>query len=227
MAVSTDPDHRFELALQLGELGTALTLAREAQAQQKWRQLADLATQRGELELAQECLHNAQDFGGLLLLATASGNAGMIKKLGDSSVDNGKNNVGFLSYFLLGDLEKCLDILITSERLPEAAFFARTYLPSKISYVVELWRESLSKVSEKAGQSLAGPDQYENLFPQLQDALKTEQFLLAERQKKLPASAYPHIPVSYHRVSIPDFTMFCLIKKIFSSKITKGMQLMK
>lgn len=204
LAVSTDPDHRFELALQLGELTTALTLAREAQAQQKWRQLADLATQRGELELAQECLHNAQDFGGLLLLATASGNAGMIKKLGESSVENGKNNVGFLSYFLLGDLEKCLDILIQSDRLPEAAFFTRTYLPSKISQVVELWRESLSKVSEKAGQSLAGPDQYENLFPNLADALKTEQYLVAERQKKLPAAAFPHLPQNHERTAIEE-----------------------
>lgn len=72
----------------------------------------------------------------------------------------------------------------------------RTYLPSKISYVVELWRESLSKVNEKAGQSLASPDQYDNLFPNLLDALKTEQYLASERQKKLPAAAYPHIPVS-------------------------------
>jgi coatomer subunit beta' len=32
-----------------------------------------LATTRGELDLAQECLHHAQDYGGLLLLATSSG----------------------------------------------------------------------------------------------------------------------------------------------------------
>ncbi|EEB12118.1 Coatomer subunit beta', putative [Pediculus humanus corporis] len=204
LAVSTDPDHRFDLALQLGQLNTALTLAREAQAQQKWRQLADLAIQRGELTLAQECLHNAQDFGGLLLLATASGNAEMIKKLGSSSIENGKNNVGFLSYFLYGDLDKCLDILITTDRLPEAAFFARTYMPSKISYVVELWRESLSKVNEKAGQSLASPDQYDNLFPNLLDALKTEQYLAGESQKKLPAAAYPHIPQNHERSAIDE-----------------------
>lgn len=49
----------------------------------------------------------------------------MIKKLGDTSIENGKNNVGFLSYFLYGDLEKCLEILISTDRLPEAAFFAR------------------------------------------------------------------------------------------------------
>jgi coatomer subunit beta' len=73
LAVSTDPEHKFELALQLGELQTAHSLALEASSQQKWRQLAELATTRGELDLAQECLHHAQDYGGLLLLATSSG----------------------------------------------------------------------------------------------------------------------------------------------------------
>lgn len=74
LAVSTDPEHRFELALQLGELSVATALAREAGHAQKWRQLAELATNQGELALAQECLHQAQDFGGLLLLATSAGN---------------------------------------------------------------------------------------------------------------------------------------------------------
>ena len=69
----------------------------------------------------------------------------------------GKHNVSFLSYFMLGQLEKCLQILLDSNRIPEAAFFARTYLPSEISRIVELWREQLSKVNEKAGQSLADP----------------------------------------------------------------------
>lgn len=70
LAVSTDPEHRFELALALGDLVTAHSLAKEANSHQKWRQLASLATQKGKLCLAQECLHQAQDFGGLLLLAT-------------------------------------------------------------------------------------------------------------------------------------------------------------
>ena len=48
-----------------------------------------------------------------------------VGKLGASAEEAGKNNVSFLSYFLLGDLEKCLEILITSNRIPEAAFFAR------------------------------------------------------------------------------------------------------
>ena len=59
--------------------------------------------------------------------ATAAGNADMVEKLGSAAEDGGKNNVSFLSYFLLGDLEKCLEILITSNRVPEAAFFARCH----------------------------------------------------------------------------------------------------
>lgn len=49
----------------------------------------------------------------------------MVEKLGQSAGENGKNNVSFLAYFLLGDLHKCLQILIETDRIPEAAFFAR------------------------------------------------------------------------------------------------------
>ena len=60
----------------------------------------------------------------------------MVSTLADAASNAGKNNVAFLSHFILGDLEKCLDVLIESGRLPEAAFFARTYLPSQISKVL-------------------------------------------------------------------------------------------
>lgn len=75
-------------------------------------------------------------------------------------------------------------------------FVIRTYLPSQISRVVGLWRESLTKVSEKAGQSLADPKDYENLFPGLIDTIKTEQYLEPERRSQLPASAFTNIPVN-------------------------------
>ena len=52
---------------------TAYELAVEAGSEQKWKQLAELATAESKFVLAQECLHKAQDFGGLLLLATSAG----------------------------------------------------------------------------------------------------------------------------------------------------------
>jgi len=58
-----------------------------------------------------------------------------------------------------------------------------------------MWRESLATKNPKAAQSLANPADYENLFPGLQDALKTEQFLAAQRQQAIPASSYPSVVV--------------------------------
>jgi len=195
LAVSTDPEHRFELALALKNLATAHALAREANSQQKWRQLAFIATEEGKLRLAQECLHEAQDFGGLLLVTTSTANANMIQKLGAIADETGKNNISFLSNFLLGDVDKCIDILIKTDRIPEAALFARTYAPSKISAIVKLWKEKLSAVSERAGQSLADPEQYENLFPGYREALRVEKFLREESKRKIPAAAFPTVMV--------------------------------
>ncbi len=59
--------------MQLGDMKTAYELAVEAGSEQKWKQLAELATAESKFVLAQECLHKAQDFGGLLLLATSAG----------------------------------------------------------------------------------------------------------------------------------------------------------
>ncbi len=68
---------------------------------------------------------------------------------------NGHFNIAFLSNFVLGKLDQCLDILIENQRLPEATFFARTYLPSQINRVVGLWREKLKQMNmECAGQAL-------------------------------------------------------------------------
>lgn len=119
----------------------------------------------------------------------------MVSKLADAASNAGKNNVAFLSHFILGDLEKCLDVLIESGRLPEAAFFARTYLPSQISRVLPQWKEQLAKVSEKAGQSLADPTEYKNLFPRFVQTLEAEKVLSKERKRKMPASMYKQVPV--------------------------------
>uniref|UniRef100_A0A8C6QD94 Beta'-coat protein n=1 Tax=Nannospalax galili TaxID=1026970 RepID=A0A8C6QD94_NANGA len=199
LTVSTDPEHRFELALQLGELKIAYQLAVEAESEQKWKQLAELAISKCQFGLAQECLHHAQDYGGLLLLATASGNASMVNKLAEGAERDGKNNVAFMSYFLQGKLDACLELLIRTGRLPEAAFLARTYLPSQVSRVVKLWRENLSKVNQKAAESLADPTEYENLFPGLKEAFVVEEWVKETRADLWPAKQYPLVTPNEER----------------------------
>lgn len=89
-------DSAWQLQVVLMKLSNLL------QSEQKWKQLAELAISKCQFGLAQECLHHAQDYGGLLLLATASGNASMVAKLAEGAERDGKNNVAFMTYFLQG-----------------------------------------------------------------------------------------------------------------------------
>ncbi|KAG8135940.1 putative Coatomer subunit beta' protein [Naja naja] len=214
LAVSTDPEHRFELALQLGELKIAYQLALEAESEQKWKQLAELAINKCQFGLAQECLHHAQDYGGLLLLATASGNTSMVNKLAEGAEKDGKNNVAFMSYFLQGELDHCLELLIKTGRLPEAAFLARTYLPSQVSRVVKLWRENLSKINQKAAESLADPTEYENLFPGLKEAFVAEEYIKNSQTISRPASEYPLVTPNEERNILEETINFTLQNKV-------------
>jgi len=192
MAVTADPEHKFELALNLENLQIATELAEEAQAEQKWKQLADLATKKCDFELAQNCLNKARDLGGLLLLATSAGNKKMVDQLAKNAAAEGKINIAFLSHFIGGDKNGCLKMLVDAGRLPEASFFARTYVPSQVSSIVAIWKEQLEvhKGNKKAADSLADPAKYDNLFPGLADSLKGELYLEKTR-KVLPASQYP------------------------------------
>lgn len=97
-------------------------------------------------------------------------------------------------------LENCLDILIKSDRLPEAAIFARTHLPSHVGRVLLTWKEKMSRTNVKAAQALADPVQYPNLFPGFEQALHAEQFFRQERNQLTPASMYSQIPVNINIV---------------------------
>lgn len=98
-------------------------------------------------------------------------------------------------------------------------FGFRTYLPSKISYVVGLWRQELAKTNEKAGQSLADPKDYPNLFPGLEDALKTEQFLAEERKRRIPAKYATQVPVCLRVILIHTKIFNKSMKNIVDYKV--------
>lgn len=203
LEVSTDPEHRFDLALALENLTIAKQLAEEANSPHKWTQLGELALTINDTELSKECMLKAKDFGGLLLLASSSGNEKLMNELGYETLSAGLNNVGFLSYFSVGKLDKCLDILIDTGRIPEAAYFARSYLPDKVTEVVELWKEKLAQTNEKAAQSLANPKDYENLFPELKETIKAQHFYQEKFSKEgLPDASKATTVIPNHERNI-------------------------
>jgi len=191
LRVTTELDHKFDLSIQLGNLGLAHTIAKESDSQHKWRSLSDLALMNGEFDLAEECLWSAEDYNGLLLLYTSLSYAEGIAKLAVKAKEQNKNNTAFMCYFLLGDINSCLQLLVQTGRISESAFLARTFAPSQVSRIVKEWKDDLQKVNPNAAEALADPMQYENLFPDLiRYGLKAEEMLASERSMRRGAGAY-------------------------------------
>ncbi|VDO70375.1 unnamed protein product, partial [Heligmosomoides polygyrus] len=192
LAVSQDPDHRFDLALALGDLKTAYDLAMQGDSEEKWKMLSQAATLKSELMLAGECLGRARDYGGLLLLATCAGSAPLLNKLKADSSTNGHHNVHFTTSLLLGDVDACIEALIATDRIPEAAFFARTHCPSQLPRVMGLWKDKADRLQKnttrKIAESLADPVRYENLFPEYSSSLRAESYLRELAKLAVPAS---------------------------------------
>lgn len=202
-AVTTDPDHKFDLALELGQIETAHELLVETpeedkestETQSKWKRLSDAALKDTNLELCEAAGIASDDFSDLLMLYSAVGNLAGVERLAELATAKGKTNVGFVAHFLTGNVEACADILVATKRLPEAALFVRTYLPSKMDEVVALWKEDLASVSETAAQALAAPSANPEFFPDLSIGLQVEQMFLAQREQTkgigMPSIEYP------------------------------------
>jgi len=180
LQVTTDPDHKFELALQLDDLDTALEIARtvpELEAELKWKSLGDRALAVWRFELARECFEKGGDLSALMLLLLAIGDREGLVALSAKAVEKGQNNLAFATLFQLGDPSACVDLLIKTGRAPEAALFARTYAPSQASKAVDAWHAELeAKKRPKIAAGVAHPSKNADLFEEgWEDALALEQ----------------------------------------------------
>ena len=199
LAVSPDRDHRFELAIDLRKMDIAHAVLVEGDRGEddstdmlsRWRRLGDLALANGDIALAESCAERSNDLSGLLLLYSSSANKEGMRSLAVRAKESGRSNVAFIAYFTAGLIEECIQLLLDTGRVPEAAFMARTYMPSQIGRTLELWKTDLKQVNENAAAALADPAKYPNLFPDLDWALKVEDIFLARRDEYVPAASYP------------------------------------
>lgn len=190
MAVTTDPDHKFDLSLELGQVEIAHTLMQETPEEDKdstdtmakWKRLSDAALKDSNFELCESASLASNDYAGLLLMYSAIGNYVGMENLAKAAEADGKTNIAFSAYLLTGNVEACADILVATNRLPEAAFFARTYLPSRVDDIVSLWKADLAKVSESAAGALISPNMDKESFPDFDIALQVEAMFMAQRE---------------------------------------------
>lgn len=175
LEVATDPEHKFELALALGQLPTALELAKEADAEHKWKTVGDAALSGWDVALAAECFQNAKDLGSLLLLHSSTGDREGLKSLSLQASAAGAHNVAFTCLWQLGDVEGCIDLLTRTGRVAEAVLFAQTYKPSVAIKTVGLWKESLEKEKKgRVAKTIGVPGDDEELFPEWEEYLRLE-----------------------------------------------------
>jgi len=179
--VATDPEHRFELALGLNKLDIALTIARDADVEHKWKTVGDAALTAWDLALAEECFTHAKDLGSLLLLHSSSGNTVGLRSLAEQADTAGSNNVAFSALWQLADLDACIDLLLRTNRVAEAVLFSQTYKPSRTAELAGNWREGLEasgkgKVARMLGMppGVEGVAADEELFPEWDEYLRLE-----------------------------------------------------
>lgn len=177
LEVATDKEHRFELALGLGQLEIALDLAREADAEHKWKTVGDAALNNWDMRLAEECFVHARDLGSLLLLYSASANADGLTDLAAKAREAGQHNVAFTCQWQTGNVDACLDILIETNRTAEAVLFAQTYKPSRCKEIVGQWKAGLEKGGKSKVARLLGnppPEGDDEMFPEWDEYLRLE-----------------------------------------------------
>merc|ERR1712190_678441 len=174
LKVSIDPEHQFELALSLKKLNLAKKILQESPSQQKWKQLADLALIQCDFVTVEEAALKANDLSLLYLLYTSTNNKDGLLKLYKLSIKGSKFNIAFNILFYLGDVRKCVDLLVETDKIPQAAMLARAYCPSKIEYVTKIWKEKLQSISPSAANALGTPQTHPDCFPVVGDYVKDE-----------------------------------------------------
>ncbi|KIM26794.1 hypothetical protein M408DRAFT_330396 [Serendipita vermifera MAFF 305830] len=161
LKVTTDPEHKFELAIALDELETALALAEATPAPEnevKWKMVGDTALSRWKFGLARECYRKAGDIGASFLIETALGDKSGVRNVAKEAVSKGQNNIAFAALWQLGDPKAAVDLLIKTDRPAEAALLARTYAPCRVPKALQAWRTDLeSKGKSKVANLLADP----------------------------------------------------------------------
>lgn len=175
LEVATDPEHKFELALALHQLDIALELAREADADHKWKTVGDAALAAWNIALASECFTHAKDLGSLLLIHSSTSNREGLAALATQAEEAGVHNVAFTAKWLLGDAAGCIEVLTRTNRMAEAVLFSQTYKPSLTVDAAHAWKESLEKSKKgRVAKVLGVPTEDDELFPEWDEFIRLE-----------------------------------------------------
>ena len=182
-------NHKFSLALKLKKLEDSYNLAVQAKNNEKLKMVADLAMNLGKFNFAEKCMLESNDFNGLLLYYSSIQNKKKIEELAIKAKDQCLYNIAFTCFYQLNNLKECVEILIVTKRYPEAATFCRTYLPSRINEVLDLWNKQLEEEDKNNRISLKiiNPLTSQEAELQKSEALNSEFYSKVNHSKTTPS----------------------------------------
>jgi coatomer subunit beta' len=164
LQLADNDEKRFDLAIKLNDVDSAVEIARASGSSQQWRHLASVAMRAGRLPPLEEALTRAGDESGLLLVMACRGDAGEMAALAAQNEEHSKN-ASFAAYFATGNYSKCIDILLATGKAPDAAMMARAYVPARMGECAERWKEMLvAKGDRRRAEAIATPQEFPNLF---------------------------------------------------------------
>ena len=160
LEISTDVEHKFELALSLNKLDLAAHLIGEMKQNESLevyhRLIGDKALETGNIPLATNSFIAANDAESLLLIASCTGETRLLERV--LTMPKAAPNVDLMARILLGDLDGCVDKLIANGQIFEALLFAKTYCPNKTNLVFPKWkREVLHTINPQLAMYVEAP----------------------------------------------------------------------
>jgi coatomer subunit beta' len=114
------------------------------------------------------------------------------------TVTKSLHNIAFTAFLQLGDVASCVDLLVATDRIPEAAMFARTYAPSLVPAVVEKWQtELVSEGKKKVAKAIINPAEDAGAFDEDWAAL------LELEKNGAPSNSHAEAPVEAVEDQVP------------------------
>uniref|UniRef100_A0AC35UAC7 Coatomer subunit alpha n=1 Tax=Rhabditophanes sp. KR3021 TaxID=114890 RepID=A0AC35UAC7_9BILA len=122
-----DVKTRFGLALECGNLESALKSAKELDEHSVWEALADVAMLQGNHQIVEMCYQKTKNFDKLSFLYLITGNLAKLNKMMKIADIRKDTNGLFQTAVVLGDSEKQISTLASAHQLSLAYLAAKTY----------------------------------------------------------------------------------------------------
>lgn len=159
LSISKDNEQRFNLCMELAKFDEALELAALLDSQLKWNKLGDILLKNFKFKSAISCYEKSKDLDSLFLLYSSFKLSKKLDTLAGLAVEQGKYNLAFNCYWILGNVAKCTELLQASERYAEASILGYKYGLSEpeLQDIVEKWNNQLKLNNDSAYNKLEIP----------------------------------------------------------------------